>query len=286
MASEFRLTGENLRFKSKLQIDLLPKGQWYKSVKDTVGRAIWDKLRKNVYERSGYKCECCESKENIGAYSRWKYTSENKQILMRLITMCEKCSLVTYFGRSQCIGRSEEAKQHLMEIRGFDDEEFKKHKKNAFDSWRKRSLKNWTQDLSILINSGYLQNNNFSTVSDSISESSSDSESESSSETKIEYVTNNSILLQIGATFKFFNQPNVGDVISLKIDSENNYDSTAIYCVNGDSKPIGYVSVGNGAKKRKVFNILENGQDVSGEIIFVTTPEGRSSQLYIISVDV
>ena len=43
----------------ELYIDLIPKSCWFTNVRYCIKKKDWDILRKIIYERTNYKCECC-----------------------------------------------------------------------------------------------------------------------------------------------------------------------------------------------------------------------------------
>ena len=151
------LVGEDRTFGGNdLFIDLIPKSCWFTNVRTSIKGSSWDKLRKFIYERVNYKCECCNldtknSSIKLEAHERWSYDTERKtQKLMRIIALCEKCHLVTHFGRAKIIGYENEAREHLINVRKFNTEEVKEHIQNAYKIWRERNKFNWTLDLELI----------------------------------------------------------------------------------------------------------------------------------------
>ena len=153
LVGEDRIYGGNNLF-----IDLIPKSCWFSNVRTSVKYSDWNRLRKFVYKRVNYKCECCnfDAKENntsLEAHERWYYDETNKtQKLMRIIALCNLCHLSTHLGYATISGRGDEAINHLIKVRGFTNEEFLNHKKEAFDLWRQRNTIKWNLDLSLITN--------------------------------------------------------------------------------------------------------------------------------------
>ncbi|MBS0349702.1 MAG: hypothetical protein JSR33_00705 [Proteobacteria bacterium] len=57
------LIGEDRNFGGNtLFVDLIPKSCWFTNVRKCVDLSHWDRLRKFVYQRSNYQCECCQAK--------------------------------------------------------------------------------------------------------------------------------------------------------------------------------------------------------------------------------
>jgi hypothetical protein len=55
-----KLIGENREFNgSNLFIDLIPTTSWFNNVRSCIYNEDWLRIRKYIYERVNYKCECC-----------------------------------------------------------------------------------------------------------------------------------------------------------------------------------------------------------------------------------
>lgn len=154
-----QLNGEDRTFGgNQLFIDLIPKNCWFSSIRAVIHRKDWDTVRKYIYERANYTCECCgvNTKEDdtngrIEAHERWHYNENTKtQKLIRIISLCQQCHQVTHFGLAQIRCKGEEAKQHLMKVRNINSVEAEAHINVAFSLWRKRNEIEWVQDLSLV----------------------------------------------------------------------------------------------------------------------------------------
>ena len=67
------IIGENREFNGyNLFIDLIPTTSWYNNVRSNIYNDDWIRIRKYIYERVNYKCECC------GLYCKYrkKYDDE------------------------------------------------------------------------------------------------------------------------------------------------------------------------------------------------------------------
>ncbi len=157
------LIGEDRTFGGdELFVDLVPDSCWFKNIRSSISKKDWDRLRKYIYERVDYKCECCgidgkDAKNNednqIEAHERWFYDEDNKiQKLIRLVALCKKCHLTTHMGFSKIIGRDDEMKKHLIKIRKFKKKDCENHIKEAFSLWRERNNYNYKLDLSLIEN--------------------------------------------------------------------------------------------------------------------------------------
>ena len=89
------------------------------------------------------------------AHERWYFDDARQvQVLRRLICLCGSCHGTTHFGLAQVQGRSSEALNHLMMVRGLSLERAAVHIGEAFAVWEERSARTWDLDLSILTEEG------------------------------------------------------------------------------------------------------------------------------------
>lgn len=107
------------------------------SIRTSIVKSDWDRLRAFVYARTGNQCECCHSNVKLEAHERWHYDlASQTQKLMRIITLCQKCHLSTHMGRAKIVGYGQEAIDHIMAVRQWSLEEYQAHEIEAFALWR------------------------------------------------------------------------------------------------------------------------------------------------------
>ena len=141
---------------NNLFVDLIPTSCWFTNVRSCVHPRDWDRLRKYVYERVNYICECCNidtQKTNVilEAHERWDYNEETQtQKLVRIVALCHYCHQSTHMGLAGIKGKGIEAREHLKKIRCFTEKDYKKHMDEATEIWKKRSMINWNLDLSLI----------------------------------------------------------------------------------------------------------------------------------------
>lgn len=159
---EHKFIGEDRTFGgSELYVDLIPKSCWFTNVRYCVRPEDWDKIRKIVYSRARYKCECCgiyciKNKIPIEAHERWDYNYDtNTQKLVRLIGLCKLCHSTTHFGLSRMNGMEEKVSNHLKKVRNFNFEELKEHIDVAYAIWLERNNLEWNLDLDLITSNGF-----------------------------------------------------------------------------------------------------------------------------------
>jgi hypothetical protein len=155
------LNGEDRSFGSNdLFVDLIPKSCWFINIRSSIQKNDWDRLRKHIYQRANYICECCKinTKQHntwLEAHERWKYDYTTKtQKLMRLIALCHECYQTTHIGLAQINDKYEEATNHLKKVRNFSDAECQLHIHEAFNTWRERNKYRWKLDITLITNNG------------------------------------------------------------------------------------------------------------------------------------
>ncbi|WP_207386052.1 DUF5710 domain-containing protein [Legionella gresilensis] len=153
--SILELIGEDRYFGgNQLFVDLIPQSCWFTNVRKCVDPSDWDRLRKFVYARAGYQCECCQEKSLLDAHERWHFDEERKiQKLRRIIALCKPYHEATHMGLAQIKGREKQATEHLMRVTGMSALDAQKHIKDAFDLWAERNQFIWELDLTIITNS-------------------------------------------------------------------------------------------------------------------------------------
>jgi len=162
MNQEHQFISEDRSFGgSTLYVDLIPSSCWFTNVRYCVKPKDWNKIRKIVYSRANYTCECCginciENKLPIEAHERWNYDyTTQTQKLVRLIGLCKNCHSTTHYGFSRMNGLEEQIKAHLMKIRNFNLEELKEHIDIAYAIWIERNQYDWYLDLSLITSNGF-----------------------------------------------------------------------------------------------------------------------------------
>ena len=156
------LPGEDRTFGSGLFTDLVPSSCWFSNVRSCVAAGVeWERLRRMLLARAGRRCEICGRGEDravqrwLEAHERWAYDEQaGVQSLRRLIIVCSDCHRSTHYGLASVQGRGEEAFAHLCAVTGMSVAQADAHIEEAFALWRRRNLRAWALDLSILTDAG------------------------------------------------------------------------------------------------------------------------------------
>lgn len=155
------LPGEDLSYGSGLFVDLVPSSCWFTNVRSCVSERDWERLRRMITRRAGYRCEACDrgadrdSRRWLEAHERWAYDERAlMQTLRRLVCLCTDCHTATHIGLAGLKGKGAEAEAHLATVTGMSAREVERHVADAFSEWRGRSAMQWALDLSILTDAG------------------------------------------------------------------------------------------------------------------------------------
>ena len=139
--------------KLKLEMELIPKGQWYKSIYRTISKSKWNKIRLETIKKQKNKCAICDNNQGIlYCHEFWEYDDKNNiQQLKGFQAICHACNSVKHFGKSKSLALQDKFDiegviQHFMEVNSCTREIFEIHKKESFEKWKKRSNKKWIID--------------------------------------------------------------------------------------------------------------------------------------------
>jgi hypothetical protein len=162
---DITILGEDRTFGgNELYIDMIPKTSYFKNVRNIFNNSDWNLIRHHIYERTGYKCECCGIKrfKYLEAHERWIYDYDTStQKLIRIIALCRMCHYSTHYGHSKKTKEIEKIHQHLKKVKKINDIELENHIKEAYDIWKERNKIKWNIDISIITNSGFIVKNNY-----------------------------------------------------------------------------------------------------------------------------
>ena len=135
-------------------MELVPQTCWFSNVRDRVSREDWDRIRMQVYEHAGRRCEVCGGrggKHPVECHEVWEYDDTTAvQRLVRMIALCPACHEVKHMGLAGIKGRGEIAAAHLAEVNGWTPQVTAAYIDQAFAVWGDRSDRAWSLDVSAL----------------------------------------------------------------------------------------------------------------------------------------
>ena len=127
----------------KLKIEPIPSQNWGISLAKLLPKEVWDSLRREVYELSGYICSICgEEDKRLHCHERWVYNDKRRvQKLAALECICVDCHDVKHWGRTSIVKPSEVVRLllHFCTVNSSTKEEFEAHLKKVNAQVRRRS---------------------------------------------------------------------------------------------------------------------------------------------------
>lgn len=132
-----------------LLLDLIPSTAWESNLRSRYPEH-WDGIRKAVYARAKWTCECCGDKGRQEAHEVWDYSRAPVQKLKRLVSLCHLCHMAQHFGLAQIKGEAEEVALHIMKVNRWTRAQLEQHLQEAFELWGRRNRVQWRTDTSLL----------------------------------------------------------------------------------------------------------------------------------------
>lgn len=137
-----------------LTVELVPQSCWFSNVRDHVSKNIWDKLRKETYKQSNYRCEICGGRGKqhpVECHEIWHYDDKKYiQTLKGLTALCPDCHRVKHIGLAQLQGYGEQSIAHLSKVNGWSRSQTSTYLEKVWDIWQERSCHDWSLDFSWL----------------------------------------------------------------------------------------------------------------------------------------
>lgn len=136
----------------KLRPEMIPRTSFFVNLRSILSTAEWDLVRRDCYQRAGYRCEICNgkgSKHPVECHEVWDYNEQTGiQKLIRLIALCPSCHEVVHIGLAGIRGRTDHAVAHLQKVNNIDSDTAQHIVQEAWELWERRNKINWTLDVS------------------------------------------------------------------------------------------------------------------------------------------
>jgi len=138
----------------RLTIELVPQTCWFSNVRDQVSSQDWDRIRREVYGNADRRCEVCGGRglrHPVECHEVWEYDeAAGVQRLVRMLALCPACHEVKHIGLAGIRGRADLAREHLARVNGWSLAVADRYIQKAFATWRARSTRSWSLDISSL----------------------------------------------------------------------------------------------------------------------------------------
>lgn len=143
---------------TRLTIELVPRSSWFENVRNNVSKEEWQFLKRATSQKANLRCQVCGGKGSqwpVECHEVWHYDDEQHvQSLRDLVALCPSCHEVKHIGLTQLRGKGVEATAHLAIVNGWSYGAAEKCIEEAFETWKVRSTKTWTLDISWLERQG------------------------------------------------------------------------------------------------------------------------------------
>jgi hypothetical protein len=148
----------------RLTVEIVPTSLHGKSPREVLGKAWWDKRRRQAYAAAGYRCEICGGvgpRHPVEAHERYEYDQQARppvQRVLAIIAVCPACHAVKHLYRTHAISRErgdpaiyQAALDHLATVNGWDPGQVRGYLDEVRAEYlRREALGRWTQDVSAL----------------------------------------------------------------------------------------------------------------------------------------
>jgi hypothetical protein len=141
----------------KLAIQLIPRTLFKRTLREALGKARWDKLRRKLVEEAGVRCEICGNTDRLHGHELWSYRQKNgvaTATLLKVQIICIDCHDIRHFARTTRLFQSGiisperygVLRKHFRKVNGCRQHEFDDHFVGALRAWAQRSRKKWRID--------------------------------------------------------------------------------------------------------------------------------------------
>jgi hypothetical protein len=143
-----------------LQIELVPKRLWEQNLRSSegLGKARWDKLRRELIKERGARCEICGAiRQRLNGHEVWDYREKKTirtAVLLNVEIVCVDCHDIHHWGRTRKLfedgkitaERYKHLRRHFRTVNDCSQEVFDKHFLQSARLWEQRSKKEWKID--------------------------------------------------------------------------------------------------------------------------------------------
>jgi hypothetical protein len=134
----------------KLTCELVPTPCWYSNLRNACPTHVWDAIRKETYQKYGYRCAICGRSHKLHCHEIWSYDDENHvQRLEGFISLCYMCHHVKHLGYAEVLAQRGAIKlddliNHFCRVNQCDRATFAVYRRLVFLEWNQRSQHKWT----------------------------------------------------------------------------------------------------------------------------------------------
>lgn len=129
-----------------------------KTVRDSINRSLWDAVRNQVYENSGFACDICgnQDKEKLHAHEVWSFDEERFLLILEDVqSLCKNChdlkhvqhAVLRLEDRERRELVMKKLKKHFMNVNDCTAKDFERHYLNKLERSEEYPVARTSEDL-------------------------------------------------------------------------------------------------------------------------------------------
>lgn len=129
-----------------LEVEIMPSDCWGRSLRTSIPRSLWNKLRKEAYAEAGSKCVACGDTGKWECHEEWVLDNDTQiQTLDSLIPLCYMCHKVKHFYLSISVFEftPEVLIEHFCKVNGTSPEDFEDYNQEKLRVLGERENLKW-----------------------------------------------------------------------------------------------------------------------------------------------
>ena len=131
----------------RLSIEPIPEGSRFASLANLLPPPQWDRIRRSVYQRAGYRCQICGSEGRLHCHEVWGLNTQTGcQWLCGFEALCRDCHDVRHVFFARDDARRAELLRHFISVNRLTPEEAHEHLRAAAERQRKLNQRAWKVD--------------------------------------------------------------------------------------------------------------------------------------------
>jgi hypothetical protein len=128
----------------RLSIEPIPEGSWLASLANLLPPWQWDRVRRSVYQRAGYRCQLCGREGMLHCHEVWQYNEETGiQWLRGFAALCRDCHDVKHILFNRDAARHKELMRHFIAVSRITREEAEAYVEAARQQQQKYDQRHW-----------------------------------------------------------------------------------------------------------------------------------------------
>jgi len=129
----------------RLSIEPIPEGSRLASLANLLPAPQWNRVRRSVYQRAGYRCQICGREGMLHCHEVWQYSEETGcQWLAGFQALCVDCHDVKHILFNHDVARHKELMRHFIAVNRISPEEAEQYLRATSQRQQKLNQRRWT----------------------------------------------------------------------------------------------------------------------------------------------